>query len=66
ETSGAVRPRSLLGLWSVREYLSHGRHPHGSLAMTSIDKILAVPAVGAGYYEDLAALQAEQRANSGL
>jgi methylaspartate ammonia-lyase len=28
--------------------------------VTTIERVLAVPAVGAGYYEDLAALQAEQ------
>ena len=27
--------------------------------MTRIERVLAVPAVGAGYYEDLAALQAQ-------
>lgn len=49
----------MLGLWSVRQHLSHWGYRHGALAVTVITRVLAVPAWGAGYYDDLAALQAE-------
>lgn len=37
----------------------HKLQGNGTAAMTIIKRVLAVPAVGAGYYEDLAALQAD-------
>ena len=46
-------------MWSLRQYLPLLGHFHGTLVLTSIKQVLAVPAVGAGYYDDLAALQAE-------
>jgi methylaspartate ammonia-lyase len=48
----------MLGLWPVRQYLPIGRDRDGALAVTLIARVLAVPATGAGYYEDLAALHA--------
>ncbi len=43
----------------LRQYLPLLSHFYGTLVLTSIKQVLAVPAVGAGYYDDLAALQAE-------